>query len=137
LSETVHAGRLIDHLQLRVSNLAASRRFYKATLAVLGLEIEEADDHFEIDELYVDEGPAPSRIHLAFQAADRASVDRWYAAGLEAGGTDNGAPGERDYHPAYYGAFLFDPDGNNVEAVHHGPTERSASSVVVTRDAAD
>jgi catechol 2,3-dioxygenase-like lactoylglutathione lyase family enzyme len=83
----------------------------------------------------VDKGPpeAISHIHLAFQAADRAMVDRWYEAGLAAGGTDNGAPGERDYHPGYYGAFLLDPDGNNVEAVFHGPAERSAASVEVGR----
>jgi catechol 2,3-dioxygenase-like lactoylglutathione lyase family enzyme len=136
MSDTLHVGRLIDHVQLRVRDLEASRRFYRATLAVLGLMIEEADDHFEIDELYVDEGrpDAISHIHLAFQAADRAMVDRWYEAGLAAGGTDNGAPGERDYHPGYYGAFLLDPDGNNVEAVFHGPAERSAPSVEVRRN---
>ena len=54
-------------------------------------------------------------------------VDAFYRAGLEAGGTDNGAPGERPYHPGYYAAFLLDPDGNNIEAVHHGPASRSAA----------
>lgn len=59
-------------------------------------------------------------------------VDAFYKAGLEAGGTDNGAPGERSYHPGYYAAFLLDPDGNNIEAVHHGPANRSAASVKIT-----
>ena len=59
-------------------------------------------------------------------------VDRFYKVGLEHGGADNGAPGERDYHPGYYGAFLLDPDGNNIEAVFHGPATRSAASVKVT-----
>ena len=70
-------------------------------------------------------------MHLAFQAADRATVDRFHAAGLAAGGRDNGAPGERSYHPGYYAAFLLDPDGNNVEAVYHGPGERSAPYVEI------
>lgn len=59
-------------------------------------------------------------------------VGRFHAEGPAAGGTDNGAPGERDYHPSYYGAFLIHPDGNNIEAVYHGPAEQSAESVVVT-----
>jgi hypothetical protein len=58
-------------------------------------------------------------------------VDAFYKAALAAGGTDNGGPGERHYHPGYYGAFIFDPDGNNIEAVYHGPAERSAPSVVL------
>lgn len=59
-------------------------------------------------------------------------VEAFHKAGLAAGGTDNGAPGERPYHPGYYAAFLLDPDGNNIEAVFHGEAERSAASVVVT-----
>ncbi|MGL4284751.1 MAG: VOC family protein, partial [Phreatobacter sp.] len=58
--------------------------------------------------------------------------DRWYAAGLAAGGIDNGGPGERAYHPGYYAAFLLDPDGNNIEVVHHGPAERSSDAVTIT-----
>ena len=73
-----------------------------------------------------------SGLHLAFQAADREAVHRFHVAALAAGGRDNGAPGERHYHPGYYGAFALDPDGNNIEAVYHGPAERSAPSVVVT-----
>ena len=59
-------------------------------------------------------------------------MERFHRDGLAAGGRDNGAPGERDYHPGYYAAFLLDPDGNNVEAVYHGPAERSADAVTVT-----
>jgi catechol 2,3-dioxygenase-like lactoylglutathione lyase family enzyme len=65
-------------------------------------------------------GAAP--VHIAFVARDRAAVDAFHAAELAAGGTDHGAPGLRPhYHPDYYGAFILDPDGNNVEAVWHGP----------------
>ena len=95
--------------------------------------IFERHDHFNADELWVDRASGPvSRVHLAFQAADRAQVDRFHAAALAAGGRDNGAPGERPYHPGYYGAFVFDPDGNNIEAVFHGPAHKSAESVVIT-----
>ena len=59
-------------------------------------------------------------------------VDRFHAAALAAGGRDNGAPGERSYHPGYYAAFVLDPDGNNIEAVHHGPAARSAAAIVAT-----
>jgi predicted lactoylglutathione lyase len=75
------------------------------------------------------------RHHLAFQAADKAMVDAFYRAGIENGGKDNGAPGERPYHPGYYASFLLDPDGNNVEAVYHGPGKRSARSVTVDFEA--
>lgn len=130
-----HRGRLIDHVHLRVADLDASKRFYKAALEALALAhtYAESPDHFNADELWVDRASGPvSRVHLAFQAADRAQVDRFYAAALAAGGRDNGAPGERPYHPGYYGAFVFDPDGNNIEAVFHGPVNKSAESVVVT-----
>ena len=73
------------------------------------------------------QGTAP--IHIAFQAQDRAMVDAFYQAALAHGGRDNGAPGERAYHPGYYAAFVLDPDGNNIEAVFHGEAERSADSV--------
>jgi catechol 2,3-dioxygenase-like lactoylglutathione lyase family enzyme len=125
-------GRLIDHLHLRAVDLEATRRFYSATLEVLGIPVVHGDDHFWSDELWVDHGDTPSNVHLAFQATDEAMVDRWYAAGLAAGGRDNGPPGERRYHPGYYAAFLFDPDGNNVEAVYHGPAFRSADAVTIT-----
>jgi len=127
-----HAGRLLDHLHLRVGDVEASKRFYAGALAPLGLGItSEGDGWFSADELFVSaDGPATSGLHIAFQAEDRDAVERFYAAALAAGGRDNGPPGERSYHPGYYAAFVLDPDGTNVEAVYHGPVERSAPSVV-------
>jgi len=130
---TWHTGRLIDHIHLRARNFAATRYFYERVLATLGFRIEQAGEGwFQVDELFVDAADArtvPTHLHLAFQAKDRATVDAFHAAALLAGGTDNGKPGERHYHPGYYGAFVLDPDGNNIEAVFHGPTRRSADSV--------
>lgn len=142
-AQTLHRGRLIDHLHLVVKDLAASRRFYGAVLDALGVPIGgEAETFFWADELFVSSADSPAalgkltgRCHLAFQAKDRAAVEAFYKAGLAAGGTDNGAPGERPYHPGYYAAFLLDPDGNNIEAVFHGEATRSADSVVVTFEA--
>jgi catechol 2,3-dioxygenase-like lactoylglutathione lyase family enzyme len=128
-------GRLIDHVQLRVADVDASKRFYKAVLDALGLgdALNEGPGFFYVDELYVDKADGPiTRTHLAFQAPDRKTVDAFYRAALGAGGRDNGAPGERKYHPGYYAAFTLDPDGNNIEAVYHGPFERSAPAVVIT-----
>ncbi len=70
-------------------------------------------------------------VHLAFQVPDLETVHAFHGAALGAGGRENGAPGERPYHPGYYAAFVLDPDGNNIEAVFHGPAERSAKSVVL------
>jgi catechol 2,3-dioxygenase-like lactoylglutathione lyase family enzyme len=125
-------GRMLDHLHLRTRDLEASRKFYTAVLEVLGIAVVAGNGHFFADELWVDVGETPSRVHFAFQAPDREAVGRWYEAGLAAGGRDNGAPGERPYHPGYYAAFLLDPDGNNVEAVFHGPSTRSAEAVTIT-----
>lgn len=129
-----HQGRLIDHVHLRVADVVASKRFYQAVLRSLGRDIDgEGDGYFFADELFVDQADsAPSKVHLAFQAKDEATVQQFYQAGLAAGGRDNGAPGERHYHPGYYAAFLLDPDGNNIEAVYHGASERSTPSVVIT-----
>ncbi|TFW07759.1 VOC family protein [Oxalobacteraceae bacterium OM1] len=130
-----HVGRLIDHIHLRVADLDASKRFYRAVLDALGKSnvYRESEAHFSADELWVDQADGPvSRVHLAFQAPDRQTVDAFHAAALAAGGRDNGPPGERGYHPGYYGAFVLDPDGNNIEAVFHGPADRSAPSVVIT-----
>jgi catechol 2,3-dioxygenase-like lactoylglutathione lyase family enzyme len=99
---------------------------------VLGIPWTADDTHLQADEFWVDAGDQPSHVHLAFQAKDRATVDQAYAAGLAAGGRDNGVPGERGYHAGYYGAFLFDPDGNNIEAVNHGKVSRTADSVTIT-----
>jgi catechol 2,3-dioxygenase-like lactoylglutathione lyase family enzyme len=130
---TWHTGRLIDHVHLRARNFALTRRFYEQVLATLGIPISAAGDGwFQADELFVDRADArtaPTHLHLAFQARDRATVDAFYKAALAAGGTDNGPPGERHYHPGYYACFVLDPDGNNIEAVFHGPVNRSAPSV--------
>ncbi len=121
----------IDHVTLRARDLPASRRFYEAALAPLslGLEFEhEGLVAFGSGEggrlmIYTSERPVAG-FHVAFSAPSREAVDRFHAAALEAGGRDNGAPGPRpEYHAGYYGAYVFDPDSNNVEAVHHaGPS---------------
>ena len=128
-----HLGRLVDHVHIRVRDLEASKRFYRAAMRALGLDLTwEGDGAFAAAELFVsDDGEPTARVHLAFQAADREAVDRFHEAALAAGGRDNGGPGERHYHPGYYSAYALDPDGNNVEAVFHGPARRSAPSVVV------
>lgn len=136
----MYRGRLIDHIQLVVDDLAASRRFYQAVLAALDMTFSgEGEDHFWVDELFVStpdsqaaQGKLTGRHHIAFQAKDKAQVDAFHKAGIAAGGTDNGAPGERPYHPGYYGAFMLDPAGNNIEAVYHGPATRSAEAIEVT-----
>ena len=135
---TWHTGRLIDHVHLRARDFAKTRAFYEAVLAVLEIPTTFAgDDWMQVDELYIDsadrEPPVatPTHVHLAFQARDQAMVKAFYDAALAAGGKDNGPPGERPYHPGYYGAFVIDPDGNNVEAVFHGPSTRSAASVEI------
>jgi catechol 2,3-dioxygenase-like lactoylglutathione lyase family enzyme len=138
----LHRGRLIDHLQLVVKDLAASRRFYKAVLDTIGIPIAgEGDTCFWADELFISTadseaalGQLTGRHHLAFQARDRATVDAFHQAALANGGKDNGAPGQRPYHPGYYAAFALDPDGNNIEVVFHGPATYSAESVKVTFD---
>jgi len=139
----LHRGRLIDHIQLVVADLDASRRFYEAVFNVFDIPVESnAPSHFWGDELFISSPDGPEaagkltgRHHIAFQAKDRDTVDRFYSEGLEAGGKDNGAPGIRTkYHPGSYAAFLPDPDGNNIEAVYHGEAKRSAESVKVTFD---
>jgi catechol 2,3-dioxygenase-like lactoylglutathione lyase family enzyme len=131
-----HLGRLVDHVHVRVGDLAASRSFYRAVLQALGRDLSrESESAFSADELFVsDDGEPTSGLHLAFQAPDEATVERFHAAALEAGGRDNGSPGVRPYHPGYFSAYALDPDGNNIEAVYHGPAHRSAASVVITTD---
>jgi catechol 2,3-dioxygenase-like lactoylglutathione lyase family enzyme len=137
--QELHRGRLIDHIHLVVGDLPASRRFYEAVFRVLGVPIGgTGEDHFWADELFVStadsksaQGRLTGRHHLAVQARDRAVVENFYKTGLANGGADNGAPGERPYHPGYYAAFLIDPDGNNIEAVYHGEAQRSAASVTI------
>lgn len=136
----LHRGRLIDHLHLVVRDLAASQRFYEAIFQALDIPIGgSGDGYFWADELFVSTATSPAaqgeltgRVHLAFQAKDRATVNAFHQAALATGARDHGAPGERPYHPGYYAAFVLDPDGNNIEAVFHGEARRSAASVKVT-----
>jgi catechol 2,3-dioxygenase-like lactoylglutathione lyase family enzyme len=115
---------------IRVSDRAEGERFYTTVLGSLGIEPSHSSDmgpewdDFTLAE--AGEGLGPTRnVHLAFCADSRASVDRFWQVGREAGYADDGAPGERpQYRPDYYGAFLRDPDGNSVEAVHHGDIRR-------------
>lgn len=127
---------MIDHIGFPVSDLARSRAFYEAALAPLGISVimEVSDEmtgghgaHLGLGRdgnpfFWIGSGkPASKGVHVALAATDRAAVDAFHKAALAAGGQDNGAPGLRpDYHPGYYGAFVLDPDGNNIEAVNHG-----------------
>ncbi|HVE55151.1 MAG TPA: VOC family protein [Ramlibacter sp.] len=139
-TQELHRGRLIDHVQLVVRDLAASQKFYTAVFAVLDVPMGgTGEGYFWADELFVSSkdsqaanGVLTGRHHLAFQARDRATVQAFHQAALANGGKDNGAPGERPYHPGYYAAFVLDPDGNNIEAVFHGEAKRSAPSVKIT-----
>ncbi|MBC6905201.1 VOC family protein [Saccharophagus sp. K07] len=139
-TQELHRGRLIDHIQLVVRDIAASEKFYSAVMSALGIPISgRGEGYFWADELFVSSPDNPAaqglltgRHHLAFQAKNRAEVDAFYKAALASGGTSNGEPGERDYHPGYYAAFVLDPDGNNIEAVYHGEANRSAPSVYIT-----
>jgi len=122
---------MLDHLGLDVTDYERSKAFYLKALAPLGIELlmepiptvggfgEAGMPYFWIG----DRGrPAQTGVHVAFAADSRERVDAFHAAALEAGATDNGGPGKREiYHPNYYGAFVLDPDGNNVEAVCHTP----------------
>ena len=129
--------KIIDHISVNCSNYEASKAFYQKALAPLGvtllMEFGKAAG-FGLQgkpEFWLGEGALTfqteaqakniSPIHVCFTAPDRAAVDAFYKAALEAGGRDNGAPGLRAiYHPSYYGAFIIDPDGHNIEAVFHG-----------------
>lgn len=140
MDQELHRGRLIDHLQLVVQDLGASKRFYQAVFGVLRIPIGgEADDYFWADELFIStkeskaaQGSVTGRVHLAFMGQSRDTVDEFHRVAVAAGGRDNGAPGERPYHPGYYAAFVLDPDGNNIEVVFHGPARKSAESVKIT-----
>lgn len=106
-----HHGRLLDHVHLRVRDLESSRRFYESALGSLGLQLQGGEDFFWSDELFVSaDGPLTEHLHLAFSAQDEEAVRRFHAAAIAGGGTDNGAPGEREYHPGYYAAYVLDPD---------------------------
>ena len=121
---------MIDHAGFGVRDYAASKAFYEQALAPLGITLimepvgraagfgKDGKPFFWLEA----DRPAVAEVHVAFHADDRATVDAFHAAAVAAGGTDNGAPGVREiYHPTYYGAYVLDPDGNNVEAVCHSP----------------
>jgi catechol 2,3-dioxygenase-like lactoylglutathione lyase family enzyme len=120
---------MIDHTGLTVNDLQKSRKFYEAALAPLGYAcLAEVPGGIGVGfgeppkpDFWLMRGtPNEPRIHVAFRAKDRATVDAFYRAALAAGGKDNGAPGPRPhYHPGYYGAFVLDLDGHNIEAVCH------------------
>jgi catechol 2,3-dioxygenase-like lactoylglutathione lyase family enzyme len=133
---------MLDHVSIRVTDYERSKRFYQAALAPLGYTLAMETDSgagfrtgyipsFWVKQgepISLDAGRGPeelagcggSSVHVAFVGADRAAVDRFHHAAMAAGGRDNGAPGLRtNYHPNYYGAFVLDPDGYNVEAVCH------------------
>jgi catechol 2,3-dioxygenase-like lactoylglutathione lyase family enzyme len=120
---------MFDHVGLNVSDYARSRAFYEQALAPLGLGVVMASDEWkgagfgpEGKPMFwvVERDPVGGVTHVAFACDDHATVDAFYEAAIAAGGTDNGPPGIREhYHPTYYGAFVLDPDGNNIEAVCH------------------
>ena len=120
---------MLDHLVLSVSDFEASKAFYVQALAPLGYSIVMefgAGAGFGVagkPDFWVHRAVAVKPpLHVAFASPDRATVDAFHAAAIAAGGRDNGAPGLRPhYHPSYYGAFVLDPDGNNIEAVCHRP----------------
>ena len=117
---------MIDHVSLRVADIARSKRFYSAALAPLGYVLDADYGQaagFGIGgkpDFWIGAGGSGAGAHVCFAAASRAQVDAFHKAALAAGGRDNGAPGIRaEYHPNYYGAFVLDPDGHNVEVVNH------------------
>ena len=123
---------MLDHIGIGVADYDRSKEFYENALAPLGysllMEFSGAAAGFGKDDgnrpsffLQAHGEPARGRLHIAFGADSRELVDAFHAAALEAGGTDNGAPGIRWYHDDYYGGYVLDPDGNNVEAVCHAP----------------
>ena len=124
---------MLDHVSLPVSKLEQSKRFYEEALSPLGYELimehhisgvgfgESAKPDF-----WIRQGEVGAAVHVAFASEDRATVDAFHEAAMAAGGRDNGGPGLRpEYHASYYGAYVFDPDGNNIEAVCHGPQQEA------------
>lgn len=137
---------MLDHMTFRVSDIARTKEFYSVTLATLGYSLSLEGNYDEINilgfghpdatepdgekvDVWFVDGPSPygsaaatTSCHLCWRAENRAQVDAFYHAATAAGGKDYGAPGLRPhYHPNYYGAFVIDPEGNNIEAVCHLP----------------
>ncbi len=124
---------MIDHINLLVSDIERSKRFFQEALSPLGYELlmehrisGAGFGQAGKPDFWIKQGVLSSAIHVAFASPDRATVDAFHDAAIAAGGRDNGPPGLRpEYHATYYGAYVLDPDGNNIEAVCHRP-ERNA-----------
>jgi len=118
---------MLDHIGLAVSDVAASKSFFQAALAPLGYKVlmdfgDAVGLGQDRPDFWIAKGAATTKSHIAFAAANRATVKAFYDAAIAVGGKDNGAPGLRpQYHPNYFGAFVLDRDGNNIEAVCHQP----------------
>ena len=120
---------MIDHVSIKVKDVEQAKAFYEAALAPLGyargieypggMQLLVEGEPGDVWVAPLPEGAEAVPTHVALRAADAAAVDAFYEAALAAGGTDNGAPGPRDYHPGYYAAFVHAPEGNNIEAVIH------------------
>jgi len=141
---------MLDHIEIHVSDFERSRKFYLSALAPMGyvsrkalatgmgFGVGERDEGGDPGgEFWIHQGtPCTPRVHVAFRARSRDEVDAFHRAALAVGGRDNGAPGLRpQYHPDYYGAFILDPDGYNVEAVYHRaviPTACTASPTTLS-----
>lgn len=126
---------LIDHLWIRVHDLARTTRFYEPIAAVLKLRLHDRGDRFGLEtesgSFTFVEGAPTRNLHLAIGVGDQQTVERFHEVALGAGGRDNGAPGERpEYHPGYYGAYVLDPAGTNLEAVFHDRTMTSTSATI-------
>jgi catechol 2,3-dioxygenase-like lactoylglutathione lyase family enzyme len=124
---------VLDHVGIRVSDFELSKRFFAQALSSLGYELIREPSVSAAGfgrqgkpEFWIHQGDAGQPVHIAFAADDRARVDAFHKEALAAGGRNNGGPGLRPkYHPSYYAAFVFDPDGNNIEAVCHEPAEEA------------
>jgi catechol 2,3-dioxygenase-like lactoylglutathione lyase family enzyme len=120
---------MIDHIGIAVSDYQKSKKFYETALKPINYELIREFENVggfgenKKPDFWIAQGEATQELHVAFACDTREKVDAFYKAALEAGGKDNGPPGLREhYHPGYYGAFVIDPDGNNIEAVcHHSP----------------
>ena len=124
---------MLDHVVIRVSDFEQSKRFYAEALSPLGYELLKEPSVSAAGfgrqgkpDFWIGQGDRGQPVHIAFAADDRARVDAFHEEALAAGGRNNGGPGLRPkYHPSYYAAFVFDPDGNNIEAVCHEPAEEA------------
>jgi predicted lactoylglutathione lyase len=122
--DSVRTNGCIDHMWLRVADVAAATRFYETIAAQAGLFVRRVNEDRtqligETGSFSVVSGEPTENVHIAFPARDNATVDEFHRVAVAAGYRDNGPPGEREYHEGYYGAFVLDPDGNNIEVVNH------------------